>query len=311
MPFEISAHIQPTLAQHVNCSENGLAVLDADDNFLFYNHSFADMFGLSEASTPELTHRDFITRLFSRGTCTHFDRSGLEAWLEHVNSHHRTEPFGSFEIQLHDGRWLLLTKQVYEGGRLVMACVDITKHKQAELALRAAHEELERLAMTDELTGTSNRRHFLAQMEKEYERARRYRHFTSLAMLDLDHFKRVNDRYGHPAGDQVLKHFGALLLSHLRSEDAVGRLGGEEFALLLPETEQAGARTVLERIRQDLAGAALESIAPDFRYTFSAGIAELEPDTPFTCDDWVRAADQALYQAKSDGRNRSVVHHRP
>lgn len=107
--------------------------------------------------------------------------------------------------------------------------------------MQVAYAELERLAMTDELTGVPNRRHFLAQLESERQRALRHRRQTSTAMLDLDHFKRVNDRLGHPAGDEVLKHFTELLRRHMRGEDVVGHLGGEEFALLMPETAPSGA----------------------------------------------------------------------
>jgi diguanylate cyclase (GGDEF)-like protein len=212
------------------------------------------------------------------------------------------------EVDLLDGRWVLVAQQLYRSGNIVSVCTDITRSKEAELALHVAYAELERLAMTDELTGVPNRRHFLAQLENELQRALRYKHQASLVMLDLDHFKQVNDRYGHPAGDEVLKHFAELLRGQIRREDVVGRLGGEEFALLMPETAQSGAQTVLERIRHELAQARLDFIAPGFGYTFSAGVAELPVTEPPACNHWIHAADQALYRAKAGGRNRTALY---
>lgn len=308
MDFEIPEPVQAVLTYHVAHSENGVAVMDADDRILYHNRTFAAMFGFEEHPMIGHSHDEMMTWMFNSKAGTNIVKATLQEWLDHVHSRYRSSPFRSFEVDLTDGRWLLLTEQIHPSGKLVVICTDITRLKETELALRAAHAEVERLALTDELTGVPNRRHFLSRMEQEYERAKRYRHPLSLAMLDLDHFKRVNDLHGHPAGDLVLKHFAGLLRDQLRSEDLVGRLGGEEFALLLPETEQEGALQVLERIRQRLAGSALDNIASGFAYTFSAGVAMLLPNEAPPCKDWIREADQALYQAKNAGRNRTVVH---
>jgi diguanylate cyclase (GGDEF)-like protein/PAS domain S-box-containing protein len=307
MEFEIPEQVQAVLTYHIAHSENGVAVFDENDRILYHNPTFAAMFGFTGHPMIGRTHDELMAWMFHSKAGTNIEKATLQEWLDHVHSRYRSQPFRSFEVDMTDGRWLLLTEQAYPSGKLVAVCTDVTRLKTAELALRAAHAEVERLALTDELTGVPNRRHFLSRMEQEYERARRYRHPLSLAMLDLDHFKQVNDRHGHPAGDEVLKHFTGLLREQLRTEDMVGRLGGEEFALLLPETGQDGAVNVLERIRQQLAQAELNTIAPGFSYTFSSGIAVLMPDQAPRCNDWLRKADQALYQAKSEGRNRTVV----
>lgn len=232
----------------------------------------------------------------------------LDEWMAQVKSLYRVQSYHTSEVDLVNGRWVLVAQQLYRSGNIVTVCTDITRSKEAELALHVAYAELERLALTDELTGVPNRRHFLTRLESERQRAVRYRRQACLAMLDLDHFKQVNDRYGHPAGDEVIRHFADLLRGHMRGEDMVGRLGGEEFALLMPETAPAGAQTVLERIRRELAKASLDSIAPGFAYTFSAGIAELSLTEAPTCDHWIHEADQALYRAKTGGRNRTVLY---
>lgn len=303
----LSDQLQAVLLRHVTQSENGIAVLDANDRFLFHNATFAQMFGFESQSMIGLSHDDMMTWMFTHKNGANIEKETLQDWLDYVHDRHRSAPFRSFEVDLVDGRWLLLNEQKYESGEMVTVSVDITRIKQTELALRQAHADLERLAMTDELTGVPNRRQFLKQLASEQERAKRYVHPTCLAMLDLDHFKLVNDRYGHPVGDEVLKHFAALLRTHLRTEDMIGRLGGEEFAVLLPETTLEGALTVLERVRQALQRETLEHIAPGFSYTFSTGIAALALDAPISCNNWMKNADQALYQAKATGRNKVVL----
>ena len=306
---KIPEPVKRVLIQHVGRSETGIAVIDTDDRFLYCNPTFISMFGFEDYSPIGRTHDEFLAWIFTYriGSCK--GNATLEEWLAQVHSLYRIHTYHSSEVDLINGKWLLVAQQVDRSGKIVTVCTDITRSKEAELALRATHAELERLAMTDELTGVSNRRHFLSQLEIEHQRALRYRHHVSLAMLDLDHFKQVNDRYGHPAGDEVLKHFAGLLCRHIRCEDVVGRLGGEEFALLMLETPPFGAQAVLERIRHELAQAHLDFIAPGFGYTFSAGVAELPlTEPPPACNRWIQEADQALYRAKTGGRNRTVVY---
>ncbi len=134
----------------------------------------------------------------------------------------------------------------------------------------------------------------------------RYRHPANLAVLALDHFKKINDQFGHAASDDVLCHFSGVLRQSLRKQDIIGRLGGEEFrefALLLPETTQQETIVLLQRRRTVLSSVILEEINPGFVYTFSAGLSELKFDSPLNCKDWIHVTDQALYQAKGAGRN--------
>lgn len=309
MNDNIPEHVKQILIQHVGRSETGIAVIDADDRFLYCNPTFISMFGLEDYSPIGRTHDEFLAWMFTHRIGSSKGNATLEEWVAGVHSLYRVHIYHSAEVDLINGKWVLVAQQMYRSGKIVTVCTDITRSKEAELALRAAHAELERLAMTDELTGVPNRRHFLAQLESERQRALRYQRPACLAMLDLDHFKQVNDRHGHPAGDEVLKHFAGLLRSHMRCEDVVGRLGGEEFALLMPETAPSGAQALLERIRDALAQARLDSIAPDFAYTFSAGVAEFPLTEPqAACNRWIHEADQALYRAKTSGRNRTVLY---
>ena len=174
--------------------------------------------------------------------------------------------------------------------------------------VRFLHQELTRQATLDALTGINNRRNFMALVQDEAYRATRYGQPLSLAVVDLDHFKRVNDTFGHHAGDLVLRHFCAVCMADLRQSDAIGRIGGEEFAILMPNTTAADARAVIERIRQTLADSMVLEGGAEIRITGSFGLvtspgANATPDL----DELFKAADLALYAAKAGGRNQVVT----
>lgn len=175
-------------------------------------------------------------------------------------------------------------------------------------AQKALEEQLRALATQDFLTGTANRRHFVEVAQRERERARRSGAALSLCMLDVDHFKNVNDEHGHVVGDQVLTGIAQGAASALRSSDILGRLGGEEFALLLPDTDLAGAVRVAERVREAIAARELQvepneqGVSAVVRVTVSLGVAELRSNEPF--ESLLKRADRALYAAKDLGRNR-------
>lgn len=158
------------------------------------------------------------------------------------------------------------------------------------------------MATTDGLTGLANRAFFETEARREIDRANRYGRPLSILTMDLDHFKRVNDTYGHPAGDTVLRQFSRLLLVTVRQGDLVGRLGGEEFGVLLPETPMVGAVRTAERIRERTERHTFQHKDLKILVTVSIGIAEYSPQYT-NRTDFFEAADQALYRAKEAGRN--------
>ncbi len=167
---------------------------------------------------------------------------------------------------------------------------------------------LERMATHDELTGLCNRRKLAEVMKREVERSRRYGTELSLLMLDLDHFKKVNDTYGHDFGDFVIKEFAARLLAGIRRSDFSFRFGGEEFIVLLPQTGISGALTAAEKIRALCSEQPFSGLQASISMTVSIGIASCQEHKPQQPDDLICCADRALYLAKELGRNRVVVH---
>ena len=182
----------------------------------------------------------------------------------------------------------------------VIGLVDITDRKRAEI-------ELERLAQTDVLTGVTNRRHFFELAEVQFARAQRYHHSLAVMMLDVDHFKRVNDQHGHLAGDLILQMVARECKGHLRSTDTFARYGGEEFICLLPEQDQAGALEMAERIRQVIEQGQAKFETQTIRVTASIGVAAMPKETNLTLEQLIDRADQALYQSKTTGRNRVTI----
>jgi len=168
--------------------------------------------------------------------------------------------------------------------------------------LKAANKRIEELAELDELTGSFNRRCIMRMLEDEIARARRNHAPCSIALIDLDLFKRINDAYGHPTGDEVLRTFAITVFANIRTIDRFGRYGGEEFLLVLPDTSQEGATHILDRLRGIVADLDWSAFSAGLRVTISAGVAMLAPDDK--PDTLLARADSALYSAKARGRNR-------
>jgi diguanylate cyclase (GGDEF)-like protein len=192
---------------------------------------------------------------------------------------------------------------------LVARCANMLRIKQLQERLRDAQRKLEEQSITDGLTGLKNRRFFDERLHEEFRRAQRYGDTLSLIMIDLDHFKEVNDRHGHPAGDVVLREAAALIRASIRDPDICARYGGEEFAVILPKTHMTGALAVAERIWKELgnreyAVAANGTPVPrKVRVSASLGIAFYPSKDISSGELLVRFADQALYNAKRGGRN--------
>lgn len=165
------------------------------------------------------------------------------------------------------------------------------------------NRELERLATTDPLTGVYNRRYLMDFAIKEFLRSQRYAHLFSVLQMDIDYFKKINDTYGHAVGDEVLKAFTVTCQEALRESDVLGRIGGEEFSIILPETKKEGALVVAERIRRSIAELKVDVNAQGIHFTVSIGVTILRQDDS-GIEAVLRRGDEALYLAKNGGRNK-------
>jgi diguanylate cyclase (GGDEF)-like protein len=284
-------------------STNGLAVLNADNTILFHNTTFIDMFKLTESPMIGRHFNEIMTWMYINRRSMNSEFPSLQEWLDYLHNMQGSPHYRQFEVELTDGRWLLIAEQTHVDGATIILCSDITQQKNTELSLRDAQAELQLLAQTDELTGLANRRYFMQHLEREINRSRRHHHPLCLAMLDIDFFKNINDDFGHLIGDKILMHFAQFLQTHFRASDFVGRLGGEEFAILLPETKVEDAFQVIDRAIKSVSNEKLS----DIQYSFSAGLATF-PDDLTIDSNWLLArANKALHIAKSTGRSKAVI----
>jgi len=286
-------------------SPDGILVVDERAEVVAYNQRFVDIWRLpSHRLQPEPGEGSAIPDQPILLTVTQRVKDP-EAFIERVQAlYANPEANDHCEIALKDGRTIERVSKGLRGERgeylgRVWFFRDISVHKQTERALRE-------LAWRDPLTGLLNRRHFCERAVEELNRAQRYGHALAVLMLDLDYFKRVNDRYGHGAGDAVLETVGRRWKDALREMDILARFGGEEFAVLLPDTGLDGARLAAERLRASIAEQAVATDEGPVECTVSVGVSALRPDDR-RIETLLHRADEALYRAKELGRDRVEV----
>ncbi len=214
---------------------------------------------------------------------------------------------GTAEFMYQNTTFIPLMGATGEVTHLCLIVYDVTDQAVTTLNLEQVNEELAILSQTDGLTQLFNRTHWESRLLAEYKRWTRTQHPCSLVMLDIDHFKHVNDEYGHMAGDEVIKHLSRLIHHHVRETDICGRYGGEEFAIILPNTTLEQAKVLAERLRLAVQQSEVKYNDLLLNYTISIGIAEIHPAIK-TYEAWIECADAALYQAKESGRNKTSLY---
>lgn len=273
-----------------------VAVLDTEGRRVYNNPAYAALFrerdireGSSSFAEIHPEDRERIRSVF---------RKTVETGIGECAEFRFVLKDGSIRFMESDGRAIRDA-----GGRVskvVVVSRDITEQKRLEAELRE-------MAATDMLTGLPNRRHFIGQLEQETARVHRdVEHSASVLMIDIDHFKRVNDSCGHVAGDAVLRNLAAAMRQELRRVDTLGRIGGEEFAIILPGAALGDAELFAERLRNKVAETAVKHGGQRLSVTISIGVSEIHA-ADNSADDVLGRADRALYCAKEGGRNRVVV----
>ncbi len=199
----------------------------------------------------------------------------------------------------------LIDEYVLRDGDFIKIGRSIFKFLTGNNIENAYHEEIYRLTTVDGLTQIYNKRYFLETLEREIGRAQRYRRELSLIIFDIDLFKKINDTYGHLAGDHILKHLALVIKSRIRREDILARYGGEEFTIILPEIDHENAAQFAEKIRRLIEKAVFKFEETEIPVTISIGVAEYGAEQG-TVSDFIKVADERLYKAKMQGRNRVV-----
>ena len=278
--------------------QDGVLLLDSDLNASFMNLRMRRFWEVSE---EEAASRPAYASLVSRAQRASAPDLAANELAKFPGKRLAEVKAGDHvrDLRTPDGRQIRAHCTTMSNGGRMLTYVDITD-------LNDKANMLERLATTDPLTGLYNRRHFLGSLDAEWSRFQRYYRSVSVLMLDIDHFKSVNDRYGHAAGDEAIKAVAAACNEGKRKSDLVGRIGGEEFAVLLPETSLSRAKLVAERIRNRAMAIRLNAHQVQFGLTVSIGVAEASVSMS-GIDALMGAADQALYQAKDEGRNRCIA----
>jgi diguanylate cyclase (GGDEF)-like protein len=284
-----------TLYAALDNVDSGLLILNEDLRAVYSNPVLHVMFRANSAEEIRATRPLYADMLAASAQAVAVN---LEDYVARRLAWVQSGDPKPMDLAMADGTALRCHLAVLPGGGRMLIYSDVTD------IVRNA-QELERLATTDGMTGVYNRRHFLTLADREWERARRHGRPLAFLMIDIDCFKSINDSFGHQAGDEMIVHLANLARDCKRDCDVLARIGGEEFALLLPETDLAQAQVVAERLRREVAANALVVASQPIPATVSIGVATSAP-TMTEVSDLMKAADRALYDAKHAGRNQVI-----
>lgn len=281
------------ITQSLDRLSEGITIIDADDKLVLFNTQAAEYLGIEPTSIKVgVSLHDLVSpETGQKGV----DPGSLLIQQLDVSRNGKPQ---FFEREISKGKILSVRANPIPGGGVITLYTDITERKAFE-------KRLIDMATRDELTGLINRREFFTLATHEEERAKREGHVVSVMMLDADYFKKINDTYGHSAGDDVLRDLANNCRKIFRKTDVVGRYGGEEFSVMLPGAEEKMAKIIAERIRSSIEASTVKTDNEEINYTVSIGIA-CAIGKEVKIEELLDRADRALYTAKAEGRNRAV-----
>lgn len=304
------------LMEMVQNVDAGLVVLDRESNIQLWNGFMANHSGLTPPQTlgrnlfglfPEIPAQWFQRKLagvFALKTRSFITWEQRPYLLRFKNYRPIT---GMAEFMYQNVTLIPLASSDGDIRHVGVILYDVTDTAASKLQLETANDQLAQLSRTDRLTGLNNRGHWEECLHTEFARCLRTHETASLVMFDIDHFKKINDTYGHQAGDEVIRTVADVLRTTIRNTDIAGRYGGEEFGVVLPVTKAREGQVLAERIRTKVEAITVSHGDSRIRFTVSLGIAEFDEGME-QHKDWLKQADQALYQAKGGGRNQTVVY---
>ncbi|PND39321.1 hypothetical protein C1O66_18495 [Paucibacter aquatile] len=300
-PARLPSGLAETLLELQEQSPLLVALFDARDVLCHANPAFREAYCVEPDGL--LTWADMMRDNHAHGRGALIETEDIEAWISAVSNRRGKLPYRAFEVDLCDGRWLWVTETVQAQGWMLLVASDITNLRQDNRSLRLAHVRALAAAQTDPLTGLSNRRHGMQMLQDVLSRSEPWP--LCIAVLDLDHFKAINDGLGHAAGDRVLCDFARQLQASIRREDGCARIGGEEFLLILPATGAPQAQAIMERLQDRVRKARpLEGPADPASRGYTCSIGLTQAIWGESANTLLARADTALYQAKAEGRDR-------
>ena len=295
--------------------EVGIVVVDRDYRIHVWNGFMANHSGMSAHKVRERSLFEVFPDLPEQWikrkiqTVLTLNTRTFTTWEQrpYVFPFRNCRPITGTETYMHQNvTFSPLTSTTGDVDHVCLLVYDVTETASSSRRMERANAQLEQLSQTDRLTGLLNRGTWETMLASEFERFRRYQNTCSLVLFDIDHFKHVNDTYGHQPGDDVLRKVSQLLRENLRQTDVAGRYGGEEFGVILPETETQGAQTFAERLRARIEQTPVETDAGEISVTISLGVSVIDQSIA-DHTAWIRAADHALYQSKESGRNQTTI----
>ncbi len=277
-----------------------VAMFDTADCLLAANPAYCLAFHADPSRRP--VWRDIMRANHANKRGPVIETDNIESWLTIADARRGTVPYRAFEAQLHTGNWIWITETVSPAGLILFYASDITALRRDSRDLRLERDAARRASWTDPLTGVPNRRYVMDRLEEWMAMQRIQPEFGThtLAVIDLDDFKQINDRYGHDQGDNVLVAFCEKVVSRLRSFDLFGRIGGEEFLLLMPNCTLSASRDRLNLLQKVIRQPEELSDGTAIGFSFSAGMVAVRGDMGI--HDVIRSADKLVYVAKTDGR---------
>ncbi len=293
------------LATGLQDSTVGVCLADGQDLIRYVNQAYRASFFPHYDGTP----KDFMTEIvvaIKAGTGIKLDSTDPDVFSDIITSRRRDQTGSrSFTVDMRNGRWWWVTDTKLSNGWMLAVAQEISGLKQEEFRLRDAHASAVEEAQTDDLTGAPNRRHGLRRGEALFGEAKASNRPLAIALMDIDHFKAINDVHGHKIGDRALVHFARWMLDAVRPDGSFSRLGGDEFLLVLPDATPAIFEARLAAVLDALPPLELAGPGRQLRLSLSVGIAGLSRH-----DSWsglMHRADTALYDAKAGGRDRIAI----
>ena len=293
------AELAPHLFALMDASHQAFALYDRQDRLLYANARFRTLMALAPDAFP--TWVELIRGAYARSSGTRIQARNFETWLASARSRRGKLPFRLFETDYHGGRWFQVAETTLPSGGMLCVLTDVSALGAEGRETRLQRDQARKAALTDELTGLSNRRHLLERLHHLLGEEPG----MAVAMLDLDHFAEVNATFGHEVGDGVLRHAARLLQQHTGLDDLCGRIGSDQFLLVMRHTERAAAAQRMDDLLQDVRARQPVPGLPQLRITASAGLVFAEPGDSIT--GLLTRADRLRHASKTAGRQRCLV----